>query len=181
MNQSLIYETTRLILKKTTLEDAAFIFELLNTPKWSQFIGDRNIRNIEDAEAYIQNTILPVIKKNGYGNFTVFRKSDDLKIGCCGLYDREGVEGIDIGFAFLPQYEGLGYAFESAFKIKEVALKDFKLDKLSAITNRNNIGSQKLLEKLNLRFEKEIRLPNTKDALLLYVWEYNYLDDAFTK
>ena len=173
MNQSLIYETARLIIKKTTLEDAAFIFELLNTPKWSQFIGDRNIRNIEAAEAYILNTILPVINKKGYDNFTVFRKSDNSKIGCCGLYDREGVDGIDIGFAFLPQYERLGYAFISAFKIKEVALKDFKLDKLSAITNRNNIGSQKLLEKLDLSYKKEIRLPNTKEALLLFMWECN--------
>ncbi|WP_316928652.1 GNAT family N-acetyltransferase [Gillisia sp. JM1] len=122
MNRNLTYQTERLVLRQTTLDDAAFIFELLNTPKWSKFIGDRNIRNIQDAEAYIQNDILPVIKKNGYGNFTASRKSDNIKIGCCGLYDREGVEGIDLGFAFLPEYEKLGYAFESAFKIKEIAL-----------------------------------------------------------
>jgi RimJ/RimL family protein N-acetyltransferase len=100
MNLDLTYQTERLLLRETTLDDAAFIFELLNTPKWTQFIGDRNIRNIQDAEAYIQNDILPVIKKNGYGNFTVSIKSDNVQIGCCGLYDREGVDGINIGFAF---------------------------------------------------------------------------------
>lgn len=173
MNQDITYHTERLSLKLTTLEDAAFMLELLNTPKWLQFIGDRNIRSIEDAEAYIQNNILPVIKKYGFGNFTVIRKSDNSKIGCCGLYDREGVEGIDIGFAFLPEYENQGYALESTFKIKELALKEFRLDSLSAITNKKNIGSQKLLEKLDLEYKKEISLPNSKESLLLYKWEAN--------
>jgi RimJ/RimL family protein N-acetyltransferase len=173
MNRNLTYQTERLVLRQTTLDDAAFIFELLNTPKWSKFIGDRNIKNIVDAEAYIQNEILPVIKKNGYGNFTVLRKSDTIKIGSCGLYDREGVEGIDIGFAFLPEYEKLGYAFESAFKIKEVGIVNFGLKQISAITNPENIGSQKLLEKLDFKYLKEINLPESKEALLLYKWESN--------
>ena len=168
MNQELTYQTERLILQQTTVDDAALILELLNTPKWTEFIGDRNIRNIEDAEAYINNTILPVIKKNGFGNFTILRKSDKVKIGCCGLYDREGVEGIDIGFAFLPQYEKLGYAFESAFKIKEIAVNEFKLERLSAITNRKNVGSQKLLEKLGLKFLEIITLPESDEKLMLY-------------
>ncbi|RKS53505.1 RimJ/RimL family protein N-acetyltransferase [Gillisia mitskevichiae] len=173
MNQDITYHTERLSLRLSTLEDAAFMLELLNTPKWLQFIGDRNIRSKEDAEAYIQNNILPVIKKYGFGNFTVIRKSDNSKIGCCGLYDREGVEGIDIGFAFLPEYENQGYALESAFKIKELALKEFRLDRLSAITNKKNIGSQKLLEKLDLEYKKEISLPNSKEPILLYKWEAN--------
>lgn len=168
MNQELTYQTDRLILQQTTVDDAALILELLNTPKWTEFIGDRNIMNIEDAEAYINNTILPVIKKNGFGNFTILRKSDKVKIGCCGLYDREGVEGIDIGFAFLPQYEKLGYAFESAFKIKEIAVNEFKLERLSAITNRKNVGSQKLLEKLGLKFLEIITLPESDEKLMLY-------------
>lgn len=178
MNHYLTYQTERLILRQTTLDDAAFIFELLNTPKWTQFIGDRNIRNIKDAEAYIQNVILAGIKKNGYGNFTVSRKSDNLKIGCCGLYDREGVDGIDIGFAFLPQYEKLGYAFEGAFKIKEIGVVNFGLKQISAITNPENIGSQKLLEKLGLNYVEEISLPTSKEPLLLYKWKANWHEEA---
>ncbi|HAH25695.1 MAG TPA: GNAT family N-acetyltransferase, partial [Prolixibacteraceae bacterium] len=61
----------------------------------------------------------------GYGNFTVTRKSDRVKIGICGLFDREGLEGIDIGFAFLPEYERKGYAFESADKLKDKAFDEF--------------------------------------------------------
>ncbi len=173
MNHDPTYQTERLILRPTTLEDAGLFLKLLNTPKWLQFIGDRNIKNLQDAEAYICENILPVFKKNGFGNYTVIRKSDDVKIGCCGLYDRLGVEGIDIGFAFLPEYERQGYALESSAKIKEIAISDFGLTQISAITNPENLGSQKLLEKLELNFSEMITLPNSEERLMLYKWRDN--------
>ncbi|WP_010232465.1 GNAT family N-acetyltransferase [Gillisia marina] len=173
MNHDPTYQTERLILRPTTLEDAALFLKLLNTPKWLQFIGDRNIKNLQDAEAYIHENILPVFKKNGFGNFTVIRKSDDVKIGCCGLYDRLGVEGIDIGFAFLPEYERQGYALESSAKIKAIAISDFGLTQISAITNPENLGSQKLLEKLELNFSEMITLPKSEERLMLYKWRDN--------
>lgn len=167
------YETERLFLRPTSLQDSSFIFELLNTPKWLQFIGDRNIETIADAEAYIQEKMLPVLEKHGFGNFTVIRKTDGAKMGCCGLYDREGIEGFDLGFAFLPAYEGLGFAFESASKIKEVAISELKFTQISAITNRDNTGSQKLLEKLNFQFAENINLPKAEESVMLYKWESN--------
>lgn len=167
------YETERLFLTPTSVKDAEFILELLNTPKWIQFIGDRNVKNLADAEHYIQTKILPQYEKKGFGNYTVSLKENNVKIGSCGLYDREGVDGIDIGFAFLPAYEKMGYAYESASKVKELALNEFKLDQLSAITDKLNLGSQKLLEKLNLNYSEIITLPNSNEELLLYNWKLN--------
>ncbi len=141
------YETTRLFLTPTSVLGVSFILELLNTPKWLQFIGDRKVKTLTDAENYLQTKIVPQFEKNGFGNYTVSLKAGGVKIGSCGLYDREGIDGIDIGFAYLPAYEKQDYAYESAFKIKELAIKVFKLDKLSAITDRINLGSQRLLEK----------------------------------
>lgn len=173
MQKHLNYETERLLLRATSLEDAEFIFELLNTPKWLQFIGDRNITSLKSAEDYIMRHIFPIFQKNGFGNFTVIRKSDGRKIGSCGLYDREGVEGIDIGFAFLPAYEKQGYALESASKIKAIAVSDFSLLQLSAITNPENFGSQKLLEKLEFQFVEMISLPKSSESLMLFKWKSN--------
>ena len=102
MPKSNIFETERLFIRPTSLEDAPFIFELLNPPKWKKFIGDRNIHSIKDAEAYIENKMLPQLEKLGYTNNTVIRKFDRQKIGSCGLYNREGIEGVDIGFSLLP-------------------------------------------------------------------------------
>ncbi|TYQ00008.1 RimJ/RimL family protein N-acetyltransferase [Tenacibaculum adriaticum] len=162
------FETARLILKPTQVEDAAFILELLNTPKWIEYIGDRKVYTLEDAKTYIKTRMLPQLEKLGYGNFTLVRKEDNAKMGCCGLYDREGVDGLDIGFSFLPEYEGKGYAFEASEKLKNVAFNEFGIEKISAITTKTNSSSQKLLEKLGLKFVKYTTIPNDEEELMLY-------------
>ncbi|MGA8855003.1 MAG: GNAT family N-acetyltransferase, partial [Christiangramia sp.] len=90
-----IFETERLTIRPTALEDATFIFELFNSPKWLQFIGDRKIRSVENAKNYISERMHPQLQKLGFSNYTIIRKSDNLKIGTCGLYDREVLNGID--------------------------------------------------------------------------------------
>lgn len=163
-----LFETKRLIIRPTSEEDAAFIFELLNSPKWIKNIGNRNIKTVEDAKTYIQNKMIPQFEKLGYSNNTVIRKSDQVKIGTCGLYNREGLEGVDIGFAFLPQYEKMGYAFESANKLKEIAKNTFGIDEISAITIKENLESQNLLIKLGLSFQKTINLADDPEDLMLF-------------
>lgn len=162
------FETERLLIRPTSLEDAEFIFKLLNSPKWIQFIGDRNIKNEEDAKNYISSKMHTQLKRLGFSNNTIIRKSDQQKIGTCGLYDREGLDIIDIGFAFLPEFEKKGYAFEAARELKKVAAIEFGLKELSAITLEENIGSRKLLEKLGLKFQEKIRIPNDPNDLLFY-------------
>ncbi len=164
----LSFETERLILKSTSIEDAPFFLELYNTPKWIQFIGDRNVRTVKQAEEWIRTKIMRQFERLGYGNYVLIRKSDHVKIGASGLYDREGVEGIDLGFALLPEYEKQGYAYEAATRIKEAAFNTFSLEKLSAIATVDNTASQRLLEKLRFTFQKRIVLPNDVVELMLY-------------
>ncbi|MFD0964635.1 GNAT family N-acetyltransferase [Pseudofulvibacter geojedonensis] len=167
-NKYLSFTTERLILKPTSLDDAEFILALHNTPLWLQFIGDRKTHTIEDAKNYIKTKMLPQLHKFGYGNYTVIRKKDNAKIGTCGLFNRDGVEGIDIGFAFLPDYHNQGYAYESANIIKEAAITNFNIKQLSAITMKENLNSQKLLEKLGLVYIKDILIPDDNELLMLY-------------
>ena len=162
------FETERLIIRPTSESDSEFIFELLNTPKWLKYIGDRDIKTVEDAKDYIKKKMTPQLERLGYSNYTLIRKQDNQKIGTCGLYDREGLDGIDIGFAFLPEYEKKGFAFESSNKLKEVAFSEFDIKIISAITTKDNVSSQKLLEKLGLKFIKTTKIPNDDEELLLY-------------
>jgi len=162
------FETERLILRPSGLEDADLVLELLNTPKWLQFIGDRNVKTLEEARSYIETRMLPQLERLGYSNYTLVRKSDGTLIGTCGLYDREGLEGIDIGFALLPQFEGRGYGFEAAERIKKVAFEDFAIEQLQGITTKENIVSQKLLKKLGFNLVGTTRLPNEKEDLFLF-------------
>lgn len=162
------YQTERLTLRPTNQEDAAFVLELLNSPKWLQNVGDRNVKSPEEAKKYIEVKMLPQLERIGFGNFTVIRKTDGAKIGSCGLYDRPDLEGVDIGFAFLPEYEGKGYAFESANKIMQLVREEFKLTRVSGITIEANTASRRLLEKLGLKFEKFINLPGDEEELMYY-------------
>ncbi len=162
------FETERLIIRPTTETDAEFILELLNTPKWIQYIGDRKVRTVEDAKEYIKDKMIPQLERLGFGNYTLIRKEDNQKIGTCGLCDREGLEGIDIGYAFLPEYEKQGFAFEAANRLKEAAFNDFDIKVVSAITRNDNISSQNLLEKLGLKLSGTTVLPNEDEELLFF-------------
>ncbi|MFT5167511.1 MAG: ribosomal-protein-alanine N-acetyltransferase [Saprospiraceae bacterium] len=162
------YETERLILNPTSEEDAELILALFNTPKWLKYIGDRNVKTLESAKKHIEDKILPQQRRLGFSNYTLIRKEDNSKIGTCGLYDREGMEGIDIGFAFLPEYEKKGYAFEAASKLVHVAFHELGIRELKAITLKENISSRKLLEKLGLQLIGTTQLPADKEELLLY-------------
>lgn len=162
------FETERLLLQPTSVKDASMIYKLLNTPKWLQYIGDRNIKTVTEAKKYIEKRMLPQLHRLGYGNYTVIRKSDKQKIGSCGLYDREGVEGVDIGFAFLPQYEQKGYAFEAASCILHAAFYEFNIQTVQGYTTKQNYGSQKLLEKLGLLKKGTVTLPDDDEEILLY-------------
>jgi len=162
------FETENLILRATNHTDAAFVLELLNTPKWIKYIGDRNVKTVEDARQYIANKMQPQQERLGFSNYTVIRKSDNVKMGSCGLYDREGLEGIDIGFAFLPAYEGKGYAYEAAKVIRDFGLNTLGMESIQAITTVDNTASQKLLTKLGFLQTGETTLPGDTEKLMVY-------------
>lgn len=166
--KSTYFETERLLLAPTSIDDAPLFLALLNTPKWIEFIGDRNVKTIEDAQKYISDRILPQYERLGFGNYTVSLRSDGTKIGCCGLYDREGLSGVDIGFSYLPKYERQGYGYEAACCIRDAAFNDFDLQTIGAITIEKNVASRSLLEKLGLNFIKKITLENDSDELLYH-------------
>ena len=160
-------ETERLLLKPISIADADLILELYNSPHFIEFIGDKNIKTFEDAENYISEKFLPQLEKLGYGNYLIVTKSDQQKIGAVGIFNRDGLDVQDIGFSFLPEFEGKGCGFEAASKLLEMAFTDFGCTKISAITSKENIASQNLIKKLGLTYRKMVQLPG-EDVELLY-------------
>ena len=162
------FETNRLFLRPTLEQDAELIYQLMNTSKFIKYVGDRNINSIEDAEKYIRTKMLPQLRSDGYSSYSLITKTDGEKIGTCGLYNRAGIDGVDIGFGLLPQYEKLGYAYESSHRLMKAAFEEFEIEEVKAITSKANISSQRLLEKLGLKIEGTTRLPDGNEELLLY-------------
>lgn len=165
----MIAETKRLIISKVTLQDAPFFVELMNTPNWLKYIGDRNIKSVKDAEENLKKGILKSYKDSGFGFYKVLLKSEKNKpIGITGLVKREQLDDVDIGFGFLPEYEGKGFGFESSVEIMKLAKSKFNLKRVVAITNPDNQNSIKLLEKLGLTFEKKVNPYDEEKKLLLF-------------
>lgn len=147
------FETDRLIIKPTSIEDADLIYLIMNSPKFMKYVGDRKINSIQDAKEYIQNKILPQLYSVGYSNYSMIIKKNGEKIGICGLYHREGIEGVDLGFGLLPEYEGFGYAYEASRQLVNVAFTEFRFQEIKAITAKENYASQKLLQRLGFEFK----------------------------
>ena len=156
------YTTSRLLLDQLKLHDAEFIMELVNTPEWIKFIGERNIKNKEDAKAYIQKII-----ENPDINYRVVSiKEDKTPIGIITLIKRDYLDHHDIGFAFLTSYGKKGYAYEAAATVLQDIIKDPAHAQVFATTIKQNTNSIQLLEKLGFKFSNEIKIEN--EILLVY-------------
>ena len=161
------FETNRLRLALLHPDDAGFMLTLMNTPGWLEFIGDRNIRSLDDATAYIQK-----ISDNPlFFYWTVRLKDDPAPIGVVTFLKRDYLEHSDIGFAFLPEAGKNGYAYEAAKAVLDAAVRDPAHTNVLATTLPGNTGSIRLLEKLGLRLDRTIRLD--EEELLVYATAFD--------
>jgi RimJ/RimL family protein N-acetyltransferase len=168
LTSTAVVETDRLVLRKLSGDDAEFILRLLNEPSFLQFIGDKGVRTLEDARAYIRTGPVDSYDRHGFGLYLAVQKDDGVPIGICGLLKREALADVDVGFAFLPEYWSKGYAFESASAVLVYARRVLGLKRIVAITSPDNAGSIRVLEKLGLRFERMVRLSDEAPEIKLF-------------
>ena len=168
MDNKIILETERLLLREFTEGDADFICRLLNSPGWLKNIGSRGIENEDNAREYINSKLRKAYTELGFGFYLIELKQSGESVGMCGLVKREGLDDVDVGFALLPEYEGYGYAYEAASATVEYAANTLLITTLSAITIPTNKSSIKLLEKIGLKFSKMIKIPNDPAELMLF-------------
>lgn len=163
-----ILETPRLVLRRLTLDDAPFILVLVNDPLFVRFIGDKGVRTIDDARNYLRNGPLASYTQHGFGLFHVASKESGEAVGICGLLKRDVLDDVDIGFAYLPQFSGRGYATEAALATMHYGRDVLGLKRIVAMTAPGNAASQNVLKKLGLRHTQTLKLPAYKDDSFLY-------------
>ena len=166
-----IIETERLLLRRQTLDDAPFILALLNEPSFIRFIVDRGVRTLEATREYINSGPLASYARHGFGLYLTVLKATGEPLGICGLVRRDGLDDVDLGYAFLPAHWGKGYASEAAAAVLDYARRALGLARLAAIVSVDNDRSIKLLERLGFQFERLIRLPGDDEEIKLFVWE----------
>lgn len=163
-----VIETQRLVLRRLGTDDAEFILDLLNQPSFLRYIGDKEVRNNEDAIRYIQTGPMASYERFGFGLYLVELKETGVSIGICGLLKRDSLPDVDIGFAFLPSYWSRGYALESAAAVMTYGREARGLRRIVAITSPDNDASIRLLEKIGLRFERLIKLSADQPEVRLF-------------
>ncbi len=164
----LIVETPRLHLRKLTTDDAEFVLRLVNEPSFVENIGDKGVRSLEDARAFILEGPWTCQEREGYGQFLVELKEGGFLIGICGLLYREALDVSDIGFALLPEHWGCGYAFEAASAVLGYGRSTLGIDTIVGLTSEDNLASIKVLEKLGMKFERIVKMSGDDPGTVLF-------------
>jgi [ribosomal protein S5]-alanine N-acetyltransferase len=163
----IVAHTQTLLIRHLTLGDASFVLRQLNEPSFLQFIGDRGVRNLIDAENYLCSGPIAGYAANGHGLNAVTLTSSGATIGMCGMLKRDTLPEPDLGYAFLPEYTGLGYAEQACRAVIADARDALGIGAMLAIVQPDNPASIKLLGKLGFvllgQFDNLLRFRRTAD------------------
>lgn len=153
------FRSNRLILRKATMNDASFIRELLNQDSFKDNIADKQINSLKDAKQYIATAFIEPYKSNSFAPYVVCLR-DEVRgfkaIGICGLYKRPNLHFLDLGYAFLDEWSGQGFASEAAQLMIEYTKENLKQDYICALTSPKNQRSIRLLEKCGFKLATQI-------------------------
>lgn len=163
-----IVKTKRLSLEESDSNDDQFFLQLLNSLNWLKFIGDRSIKTKLDAAFYIENSLIKSYRDHGFGLYKVVNKMESKPIGICGFVQRSYLDFPDIGFAILPMYEGQGFISEAATAVIDFGKSQLGMTEIFGITTEANIASQRVLNKIGLKFTQRLHPPNEREELLLF-------------
>lgn len=130
-----------------TLSDTDYIVRLLNEESFIRNITDKNVRTKGDAMNYLSNGPISSYQTYQFGLSLVSLKETNTPIGMCGLLKRAELKYPDLGYAFLPEFWGKGYANEAADSVIKKGMTANALKTVLAVTSPDNLSSMRLLEK----------------------------------
>jgi ribosomal-protein-alanine N-acetyltransferase len=162
--------TSRLRLRLPRTDDGAFLVRLMNDADWLRHIGDRDVRDEDAAAAYVERRMLPSFHEHGFGMYVVDALASGEAVGICGLVKRSSLWDVDLGFAFLPEQRGRGYAVEAGRAVLADARERLGVARVLAITTPENAASARVLERLGMTAAGERTLEGER-SLRVYSWE----------
>ncbi|MDB4089115.1 GNAT family N-acetyltransferase [Flavobacteriales bacterium] len=163
-------ETERLKLRDFKISDAFSFFHLNLDEEVMKYTGDVTFDSVEETEIFLNN--YSDYERNGFGRWTVVRKEDNEILGWCGLKKRQdGV--IDIGYRFHKKFWNKGYATESARACLNYGFEVLNLEEIIGNTDRENLASIKVLEKIGLKFWKNDKYDGINDSVQYIILKMN--------
>jgi len=137
--------TERLVLRPPTLEDL---------PAWHAIYVDAEeawygapSSSLDENRAKLERQIAH-FQEHGYGMCAVELAGET--IGAAGLQHLEGGPEIEVGYRFLKEHWGHGYATESARASVAYGFDELGLECIVAVALETNVASRRVLEKCGL-------------------------------
>jgi ribosomal-protein-alanine N-acetyltransferase len=148
-------ETKNLILREIVIEDTGDMYRLDSDPLVHKYLGNKTISCMGKARAYV-DYIRMQYETYGIGRWAAIEKSTGDWIGWSGLkmnFENKmngHTDFYDIGYRFMPQYWGKGYATESSIAARDYFFENFAGKKLCGMAELENGASCRVLEKIGL-------------------------------
>lgn len=142
-----IFETDRLLVRETTVEDVDCFYEIYAEPSITAYM-EALCEDKDEEIAYIETYIEKIYAFYGFGMWTVIEKQSEKVIGRAGVSWREGYDLPEIGFVIGVPWQGKGYAYEVCKAILDYTRKELEMTKVLALIRPGNERSVRLCEKL---------------------------------
>ena len=150
----MIATTERLVLRRFTPDEAALMARLHFDPRVMRYAG--GVQTPEQSRAMFEQRVLAYYDANpGLGVWATIERASGECIGLHLINHIQGESDIQVGYLLYPEYWGRGYATEGARAAMRYAYAELELPRVTAITDLDNVESQRVLEKCGLRREGE--------------------------
>lgn len=148
---NVIIETERLLLRTFSEEDANLVYLLNLDPDVTRYTGDP-VRDTAHAQEVLQKAILPQYALYGYGRWAVHSKPGLKFIGWCGLKMRPDAKEIDLGYRFMRESWGKGFATEAAAASLRYGFEKVGIKRIVGRALPANLASIRVLEKCGMTY-----------------------------
>ena len=144
-------ETERLHLRPVTLEDAPAMFEYASDEAVTRYTFPTN-QSLEETK----NNIAQFYLANPLGRWGIELKSTGEFIGTIDLHKMDTVlKKAAIGYIIHQKYWNQGLTTEANRAVIELAFEEIGMNKLTALHDKDNPASGKVMEKSGMRFSHE--------------------------
>lgn len=144
------------------------MLRLLNEPSYHRNIGDRGVRTLADAERYLSQKMIASYGSHGLGAYLTVHRETGERLGFASLMKRDVLPLADIGYAYLPEHWGNGYAIEASLAVMEYARDRLGMRGLCGVIDPANRPSARVLEKLGMKLTGKTRFPGESIDLDVY-------------
>jgi RimJ/RimL family protein N-acetyltransferase len=151
----IVLETLRLRLRQMTEDDADNLLGIFTDPEAMRFYPATKDRR--ETEAWI-NWNLRSYEEHGIGLWIAEAHETGRFVGQCGLTMQE-VEGAwepEVGYLFLREYWGQGYATEAAAASLNYGFRQRGYERIICLPSAANLPSRRVAERLGMHLEREI-------------------------